>query len=447
MKREINFFTSNSENLDIKSQILFNFDLNSKLLKKQEEQYKIVYTISSLTEFYSVLKNDSEIFNENRTFTFTANSDVDSDAAIKSYQLLSFYIFYLKSKKRLNEKMKNFNNEICIQSDTHISKNMSEFARVNNKGKYIRGSLVNLGFYILQQTSIEYSDELALAFEIFQTSILVHDDIIDHASLRRGQPTIPAQYIDDWYSKGLKNTKTLQDVANSLAICSGDIGMYFANQKLTESYYNFNNFAKLLKYFNQIVIKTIQGEIIDIVLRFEEQQFCLMREEDLENSITEIYRLKTAWYTIIGPLCLGAILAGAKDDEIEILEIFAENLGIAFQIKDDILGIFASENELGKNVGSDITEFKQTLLYSHVRKSEEYYSELLKYYGKQELLVEDLKAVQRIFKESGALSYAKNRMNMYLEYAIKNLSEIKFISDSGKTLLFGLIWYLKLREK
>lgn len=140
----------------------------------------------------------------------------------------------------------------------------------------------------------------------------------------------------------------------------------------------------MLKYFNQVIINTIQGEVIDVILPFEEQKFC-SNEDDLVDSITEIYRLKTAWYTVIGPLCLGMILAGGADENIKKIEGFAENLGIAFQIKDDILGIYADEDNIGKNVGADITEFKQILLYAYIRNQKEYFSNLLRYYGKENL--------------------------------------------------------------
>ena len=192
-------------------------------------------------------------------------------------------------------------------------------------------------------------------------------------------------------------------------------------------------------------INTIQGEVIDVILPFEEKNFC-SNEDDLVDSITEIYRLKTAWYTVIGPLCLGMILAGGADENIKKMECFAESLGIAFQIKDDILGIYADEDNIGKNVGSDITEFKQTLLYAYIRNQKEYFSDLLRYYGKENLTYEDVKAIRDLFSKSGALAYAEHEMNRYFELAIKGLKSIKFIPEEKETILFGLIWYLKLRK-
>lgn len=234
-------------------------------------------------------------------------------------------------------------------------------------------------------------------------------------------------------------------MANSMAICAGGLGMCYANQKVAEAYSRSDNLGILLKYFNQVIIKTIQGEIIDVILPFEEQNF-RSKEDDLVDSIMEIYRLKTAWYTVIGPLCLGMVLAGGADEDMKKIESFAESLGIAFQIKDDILGIYAEEDHIGKNVGSDITEFKQTLLYAYIRNQKEYYSNFLRYYGKDNLTYEDVNAIRDLFSKSGALAYAEQEMNRYIELAIKSLKSMKFIPEEKETILFGLIWYLKLRK-
>lgn len=436
------------ENLDGNNEnykeIFFVFD-STVDISCEANQIKPIYKVRSIQDFYSILENDKYLLSCNKKYIFESYSERDLSIMLQGYQLLSFKIFHMNSKERLNTKMQKFNKEICNQTEKHIAENISEFARINCYGKFIRGTLVNLGYNLFQCESVDYSDDLALAFEIFQTAILIHDDIIDHASLRRNQTTIPFSYIDKWVSKGVERKESMQDIANSMAICAGDIGMYFANQKVVEAYRNSKSLGILLHYFNKVIIKTIQGEIIDVILPFEEQYYN-SNEEDLTHSITEIYRLKTAWYTVIGPLCLGAILAGIEEENIKELENFSENLGIAFQIKDDILGIYACEDNLGKDIGSDITEFKQTLLYAFVRKHENYFNQLLQYYGKRNLTNDDLKVIQNLFLESGALKYAEQEMDKYFERAIENLNAIKFIAEDKKSKLFGLIWYLKLRE-
>lgn len=425
-------------------EITFFFDSNCKGSNDKVNKSDFLYQIATIEDFYFILQNDKKVLEHGGNYLFQVNTDKNLEVMLQSYQLFSFMIFFKNSRDRLYGKMQNFNREICNQSEKHISENISEFTRMNCHGKFIRGALVNLGYSILK-SDIEYSDELALAFEIYQTAILINDDIIDRASLRRNQPTIPVHYMNDWETKGIEIKRNAYNVANSMAICAGGLGMCYANQKVAETYNGSDNLGTLLKYFNQVIINTIQGEIIDVILPFEEQNFC-SNEDDLVDSITEIYRLKTAWYTVIGPLCLGMILAGGADEDIKKIENFAESLGIAFQIKDDILGIYADEDNIGKNVGSDITEFKQTLLYAYIRNQKEYFSNLLQYYGKENLSYEDVKAIRDLFSKSGALAYAEHEMNRYFELAIKGLKSMKFIPEEKETILFGLIWYLKLRK-
>lgn len=318
-------------------EITFLFDSNGKGADDKVNQSDFFYQIATMEDFYSILQNDKKVLEHRGNYVFQVKMDKDLEVMLQSYQLFSFMIFFKNSRERLYEKMQNFNREICDQTEKHISENISEFTRMNCHGKFIRGALVNLGYSILK-SDIEYSDELALAFEIYQTAILINDDIIDHASLRRNQPTIPVHYMNDWEAKGIEVKRDAYDVANSMAICAGGFGMCYANQKVAEAYNRSDNLGILLQYFNQVIINTIQGEVIDVILPFEEKNFC-SNEDDLVDSITEIYRLKTAWYTVIGPLCLGMILAGGADENIKKMECFAESLGIAFQIKDDILGI------------------------------------------------------------------------------------------------------------
>lgn len=444
MYKKVFYAEENDGLLEGCQEIIFLFDSNCKEFYEKENKSDFFYQIASIEDFYSILQNDKKVLECGGNYVFQVNTDKDLEVMLQSYQLYSFMIFFKNSRERLYGKMQNFNREICNQSEKHISQNISEFTRMNCHGKFIRGTLVNLGYSILK-SDIEYSDDLALAFEIYQTAILINDDIIDHASLRRNQPTIPVHYINDWETKGIEIKRNAYDVANSMAICAGGLGMCYANQKVAEAYSRSDNLGILLKYFNQVIINTIQGEVIDVILPFEEQNLC-SNEDELVDSITEIYRLKTAWYTVIGPLCLGMILAGGADEDIKKIESFAENLGIAFQIKDDILGIYADEDNIGKNIGSDITEFKQTLLYAYIRNQKEYYSELLRYYGNENLVYEDVNAIRDLFSRSGALEYAEQEMNMYFELAIQSLKSMKFIPEEKETILFGLIWYLKLRK-
>ena len=155
--------------------------------------------------------------------------------------------------------------------------------------------------------------------------------------------------------------------------------------------------------------------------------------------------MKTAWYSVIGPFCLGLILNGEKEENIKVMENILLDLGVAFQIKDDLLGIYGNEDNIGKSTNSDIEEYKQTILYAYTMTTE-YKNELLKYYG-TEMNSQKNEKVKEIFINSGAKQYAETKMSELFKNSQQKLSQIHFISDKYKSLLAGFITYLKNREK
>ena len=161
----------------------------------------------------------------------------------------------------------------------------------------------------------------------------------------------------------------------------------------------------------------------------------------------EIYKLKTSHYSIVGPFVMGMILSGSRDEDIKEIESILDSVGIAFQIKDDILGIYSSNEILGKPVFSDIEEFKQTILYSYIKiNKKDYLNELLKYYGKKDLNEKEAIKVQNIIEESGSLKYAADKMNDMFTLAKREINLLQ-INKEIKNILLGLIVYLELREK
>ena len=375
-------------------------------------------------------------------------------------ELAAFSAFYSDSLNRLTKKTNAYNKVMRKEPNPIIRPFREDLADLNTGGKMLRGMLVNLGYQIAVHMNGEAacnaaeSDMLALAFEIFQTGVLVHDDIIDNAGTRRGKITVHRRYE---HRLNVRETKMVAagekpgNLAKSAAICVGDLGIYYANKQIVDNYAQNEHLAALIGYFDDIVIQTIRGELLDVVLPYEIQDDKYSPEEKkklLEKSIWDIYYLKTAGYSVIGPLHLGMILGGADEKQMKALDRVAEDIGIAYQIMDDILGVFADPEKLGKDVGSDITEFKQTILYMYVcTMKPEYEEELLQVYGKKRISDAELDEVQRIFRESGALAYAQEMLGDCFERAEKRLARIKGMSREDKAILRGFITYCKGRRK
>ena len=400
-----------------------------KVLNGSEE-----ITFDDITRFYDWLLKNKDL----------DNLVVQNKEALDLY---NFFKFYLLVKKQFELEIIKTNNNFIDNADNDIVKtSINELIRMNSDGKYLRAMLIALG-YLIKNNNDDYL-ALAMAYETFQTAILIHDDIIDNASIRRGKETIPELYKQRLEGLG-DNSNSFnikkEHISNSMGICVGDLGFYLANKIIIDNYSNSPALCKVLSLYNKIVINTIKGEIIDVLLPFCEQY---KKGISTEENVIEIYKLKTAWYTIIGPFSLGMTLADFTDEQIKEMEDILYNLGIAFQIKDDILGVFGNEVELGKSSSSDISEFKQTILYTYVSKNnKDKLVELSKYYGKHNLTEEDLNSVKQIFISTGALEYANNVMNkMFLESKQK-LGKIDFIPEDKKSILEGFIIYLNLRNK
>ena len=403
-----------------------------------------VVICNDISDYYDFMKKESKM-TSNSNIVITGTKKTSYESLLDYKNLTEFYFLYIKTIKDIDKNMNKINKSFLNKKDNSIVKElMDNFITMNSGGKYIRAFLIGLGYHLSSKKNDDYYMPLAVAYETFQTAILIHDDIIDKADTRRGKTTIHKKYEEKFDKFDIKDKEfNAKDTGAALALCVGDIGFFLSNDIIVSNYANNSNLSKLLKLYNSIVIYTGKGEVIDVYLPLAEKynsKFVVS-----EKDIMEIYRLKTAWYTITGPLALGMTIGGATDKAITSLEKLAEPLGIAFQIKDDILGIYSSANKMGKN-NSDIEEYKQTILFSYTMNTE-YKDELLKYYGKNNLTEKDILKVREIFEKSGAYDYAIHKMEELFSESKKLIKSNRSMKKDYKNILQGFITYLELRDK
>ncbi|MBI4028930.1 MAG: polyprenyl synthetase family protein [Candidatus Blackburnbacteria bacterium] len=296
-------------------------------------------------------------------------------------------------------------------------------------GKTLRGVLVCLGYRIAGGKGSSEILKVAAAIEMFQTSILAHDDIIDLSPTRRGKPTIYKALGDNHY-------------ALSQTICLGDIGFFLATQAIADSKFKPEYKVKALSSFSKMVINTCLGEMLDVELP-------RLKKGKTDKAVLTIHKLKTSYYTIIYPLTIGAILCGADEDLLKEFEIFGEKLGIAFQIQDDILGVFGNEEQLGKSVTSDIEEGKNTLLITEALKGANKNEKLFlkKHYGGQIAVTEEVhKRIKEIFESTGALAYSQKQALSYVRKGKKVIPQITKKKEI-QNLLYELADLIVSRDK
>lgn len=311
-----------------------------------------------------------------------------------------------KINSEIEDLLHNWSKEV-EQETTLLSSDLTEFQNACKGGKRIRGALVALGFKLAGKSENPDIFKIGAAFEIFQTSILAHDDIIDKSEKRRGKPAL--HFALGSGHDGL-----------SRSLCLGDIGFFLAYKIIAGSNYEDKFKIKALSLFSGTMLKTGVGELLDVELAINKNKNISLQD------INAVNKLKTAYYTIASPLMLGAVLGGADDFVLEMIKKYGLNIGIAFQIKDDLNDIYYDKDRLGKEPGGDIREGKHTLLYYYAltNSSPEQKKVLDTYYGKPGIDAKGIEQIKKIFIDTGAADQANREIATRIQNARLFIPEI-----------------------
>ncbi|GAL87296.1 polyprenyl synthetase [Sporocytophaga myxococcoides] len=239
----------------------------------------------------------------------------------------------------------------------------------------------------------------AMAVEYFHNFTLIHDDIMDKAPLRRGKPTVHEKW----------NINT--------AILSGDVMLVKAYDLLLES--EGSKLREIIRAFNDCAAKVCEGQQLD------------MNYEGTENvsipAYVDMIRKKTA--VLLGfSLKLGGIIGGAEEKDLELLKEFGENIGLAFQLMDDLLDVYADQEKFGKKVGGDIVAKKKTyLLITALEKSNEAGKKKLISVLESQSLKDDekVKKVKEIYDSLKIKELTEAKMSEYYNAGIQKLEKVK----------------------
>jgi geranylgeranyl diphosphate synthase, type II len=256
--------------------------------------------------------------------------------------------------------------------------------------------------------NIEQALYPALAVEVFHNFTLVHDDIMDKAPLRRGKETV--------YKKWNAN----------IAILSGDTMFAMAYQYAIQTKPEF--VPAILKVFSKAAIEVCEGQQLD--MNFEAQEQVSIDE------YLEMIRLKTA--VLLGAaLEIGAIIGKASTNEIDAIYNFGINMGIAFQLKDDLLDVYGQQEKFGKKSGGDIATNKKTYLYLRALEcaSAEQLTELKKLYTDNNYDPDKkIAAVKQIFDELQIEREVSNIMKQFYDTAIAELGRLNVKAEKKQLL-------------
>ena len=258
-------------------------------------------------------------------------------------------------------------------------------------GKRIRPMLVLLACGIFSDNT-NVAIPAAVAMEVFHNFTLLHDDIMDNAPMRRGKPSVSAKW------------------GNCVAILSGDVMMISAYKYLSEVPSQY--LAQVLSIFNTMAIQVCEGQQYD--MDFEQKD--KVSVVDYMNMI----ELKTS-VLLAASVHIGALIGGASDGDCRKLYRFAVELGLAFQLQDDLLDSYGDAQELGKSIGGDIVEGKMTfLMISAMSRADDYTRVILRsVYKDTSLTNEDkINKVKAIYDELGIQKFTEQQISIKFEKAL-----------------------------
>jgi geranylgeranyl diphosphate synthase, type I len=270
------------------------------------------------------------------------------------------------------------------------------------------------------QALLRSVDRAAVAIELLQVYLLIHDDWMDDDDIRRGGPAVHVTMRERL------GTKRLGDTA---AVLAGDLACAYAQQALLEVPLAAERLLAAARAFAQIQEDVVTGQIAEISP--------MVAGASPAPSVELIHALKTASYTVTGPLALGAHLAGASDARVAQLVQYGRPLGIAFQLRDDLLGVFGDASATGKPVGNDIRQGKRTALVVEMRGDARAEALLARVLGREDASDADVAEVIRAMETTGAKARVEARVAELLAEARAALAAMALPETSHGRLWLG----------
>ncbi len=317
-----------------------------------------------------------------------------------------------------------------------FTEDLKSYMAAGGGGKRVRPALMYFGYLMLGGKNKKAIIKAAMSVEFLHACFLIQDDIIDRDELRHGEKTMHCRY-KEWAKNNLKlSSAECGHYGVSQAICSSDIAMEMAFGVLSESSFSDKFKIKAIDKLNSMIFGTAVGQMSDILA------------EDIsrvnEKWVLNILEYKTAHYTTEGPIQLGAILAGADEKILKKLSDFSIPFGVAFQVQDDILGVFGSYEETGKSVGADIREGKKTLLIIKALEagSAAQKKELMSFLGDHRIGMQEIERARKIIIDSGSLGYSQDLVEKLVAKSLRALAQSglnkkskEFFSDAAEFLI------------
>lgn len=337
-------------------------------------------------------------------------------------KLEQFWKTELEKRFGFNERQKDLVKKMLEHASEHSLRS----------SKRLRGAFTYYG-YMLGKPVDDQIWSVAMGVELVHTALLMHDDFMDQDDVRRGKPTTHKFFSDgdDHYG-------------DTMAVNIGDAVLEIGQELLLSADYDDRLVRKAGLKMLRGITQTAWGQAYDVTLE-------KILESVGEDDVIVLHKAKTAIYTYENPLYIGAILAGLGEDTLSVLTDYSMDGGVAFQLQDDILGVFGDPEKTGKSANSDLLQGKVTLLILRTFKdgTPEQIEDLKKVWGKRKAEPDDIEKAKKALIDSGSLEYSRNISRNYARKAAETaekLRKIEGLNVEAIDFIQGVAEYMVDRE-
>jgi len=299
-----------------------------------------------------------------------------------------------------------------------------------DSGKRLRPLFAYVGYLATGNTVNPEIVKALSSLELIHVCALIHDDVMDGSDTRRGAPSIHKSFEAMHIKENLNGSSSKFGVAS--AILMGDLALVWSAQMLHNSGIKDHELINVLPFYDEMRVELMAGQYLDV---FEQS----LATQSIDRSM-KVARFKSGKYTIERPLHFGGALGNGSADLLKTFTEYGIPLGEAFQLRDDMLGVFGNPKETGKPAGDDLREGKRTaLIAATFDKANKTQMEVLnEYFGDPNLSNDQISLLQEIIVETGAQSHIESVIKQLAETSLNALT-YEGISLEGKQLLQELV--------